>query len=141
MAAPLAVVLLAAFLWPRSRPGGHADAALGRRGGGHCWAASLTLLGPPAWLSRLWSAGGHQPRGLHLVLGASTFLIPRNPDDRYDPDTTWTLGLPLAVTNGAAGRGPRNLVVWWEAMLAATVAGWLVFPEAGEIAKRGARNR
>ncbi len=126
-APPLAMVLLAAFLWPRS----HGRAAtltlvFGVAAGALLWAARWTLLEPPAWFLAPLTRAAINAAACALVLGVGTFVIPQSPYDRYDADTTWTVGwarLPVDQRPRAAG----NLVFWWAVMLVAMVAGWLVF--------------
>ena len=129
VAPPLAVIFLAAFFWPRV----HGRAATftllsGVVAGGLCWAASLTLLDPPAWLLSPLVRAGINLAACALLLVASTFLIPQNAGEMYDPDTAWNLdAMRLPNHERHLGAGPRNLVFWWVVMLAATIAAWVVF--------------
>ncbi len=126
---PLAVVLLAAFFWPRA----HGRAAtwtllLGIAAGGLLWAARWTLMEPPAWLLAPLNARRHQRTGQCNGPGGGN--VPHSPSayDRYDPDTAWNLRWArLPSHQRRLAGGARNAGFWWAVMLAAMIAGWLVF--------------
>jgi SSS family solute:Na+ symporter len=129
VAPPLVVVFLAAFFWPRV----HGRAATftllaGVVTGALCRAAAFALLEPPPWLLSPLVRAGINLVLCVLLLGASTFLIPQNAGEMYDPDTAWNLDAArLPDHERRLGAGHRNLVFWWAVMLAATIAAWLAF--------------
>ncbi|MGO8691005.1 MAG: sodium:solute symporter family transporter [Thermoguttaceae bacterium] len=124
---PLAVVLLAAFFWPRV----HGRAAtftlvFGVVVGALLWAARSALLEPPAWFLAPLTRAAINATACVLALGAGTILIAPSAYEPYDPDTAWNLRwarLPAREQPGAVG----NLVFWWAVMLVATLAVLVVF--------------
>jgi SSS family solute:Na+ symporter len=126
---PLAVVLLAAFFWPRV----HGRAAtftllFGVVLGGLLWAARSALIEPPPWFLSALTRAAINGLACALALAAGTFVIAPSAYEPYDPDTAWNLRwarLPGHEQRRAGG--VRNLVFWWAVMLAATLAAWIVF--------------
>jgi SSS family solute:Na+ symporter len=138
---PLAVVLAAAFFWPRV----HGRAAtftllFGVALGGLLWAARWTLFEPPAWFLAPLMRAAINGLACAAALAAGTVLIPPSAYEPYDPDTAWNLRWALGATAGSsssaetrlgkptvAPRAVGNLVFWWAVMLVATAAAWVVF--------------
>ena len=125
---PLAVVLLAAFFWPRA----HGRAAtwtllLGIAAGGLLWAARWMLMEPPAWLLAPLNAAAINGLASAMVLVVGTFLIPPAPTIATTRTRRGISAGPDCQATRAPGRRPRNAGFWWAVMLAAMIAGWLVF--------------
>jgi SSS family solute:Na+ symporter len=126
---PLAVVLAAAFFWPRV----HGRAAtvallLGIAVGGLLWAATFALLEPPAWFLAPLTRAAINALFCLAVLAAGTFLIPQSAYERYDADTAWNLGWGRLSTREQQEAGALgNVAFWWAVMLVAMLAAGLVF--------------
>jgi len=67
--------------------------------------------------------------GLCLVaLILATLLIPSDPHERYDPDAIWNPGWArLPAHEAVLNRGPRNLMLWWLLMVAASGSLFVIF--------------
>jgi len=67
--------------------------------------------------------------GLCLIaMIASTILLKPDPTERYDPDTIWNpRWARLPAHERELNRGPRNLMLWWLVMVAASGSLFIVF--------------
>ena len=105
---PLAVVLLAAFFWPRL----HGRAAtftlvFGVAVGALLWAARWTLLDPPAWFFAPLTRAAVNVLACALAMAAGTILIAPCRYEPYDPDTAWNFRwarLPAREQTGRRGK-------------------------------------
>lgn len=125
---PVAVVFVVAFFWPRA----HGRAAsttllLGVVAGIALWAVAAWGDEVPAWMMPVLNRAGITMLFSLLILGLTTFAIPQNERELYDPDTTWTPRWSrLPPYEQRLGEGPGNLLVWWGLLVMLTAAVWIV---------------
>ena len=126
---PLAVVLAAAFFWPRV----HGRVATVRC----CWESRWAACSGRPPLRCRSRRRGSWPRSpcaainalfCLAVLAAGTFLIPQSAYERYDADTAWSLGWGRLSTREQQEAGALgNVAFWWAVMVVAMIAAGLVF--------------
>ena len=63
-----------------------------------------------------------------MALVASTYLIRRNANERYDRDAIWNMKWArLPESEKPRNRGGRNLMLWWIGMIAASTSLFIIF--------------
>ncbi len=129
-ASPIAVIFLAAFLWPRA----HGRAATFTLVFGMVTGIVLKVLsvtvGPNgiAWLKPMLNRAGLTWILCLAALIVATKLIQRNPRETYEPEIIWNRKWArLPEAERPRNRGWRNLVFWWIVMLSGSVALFVIF--------------
>ena len=126
---PVAVVALVGFFWPRA----HGRAAtvtlvFGVAAGIMMWVIADAGQVVPEWIRPVLNRAGIGGVLSLVVFGLGTFAIPQNPEELYDPNTTWSLQWSrLPPYEREQGAGPRNLVFWWLVMILVTATAWMMF--------------
>jgi solute:Na+ symporter, SSS family len=130
IAPPICIIYLAAFVWRRP----------------HGRAATFTLLfGLVAGialkvLAETWGPNGIEPLKPLLnraaancllclaVLIVTSYVLPRNPGESYDPDVIWnTRWGRLPASERPLNRGPRNLMFWWVILVVVSTGLFITF--------------
>jgi len=128
-APPIAVIFLAAFLWPRA----HGRAATFTLVFGILSGIALKVTGQTwgqdgiAWLKPLLNRAAVNWAICLIALIIATYLIPS--DNRpYDKDAIWNLKwAKLPETEKSLNRGLRNLMFWWIVMVSVSVGLFVIF--------------
>ena len=126
---PVAVIALVAFFWSRA----HGRAALmalvvGVLAGAGLWFVAAFGEMVPEWMMPVLNRAGLSGAVSFVLLVLSTFIIPQDPDELYDPDTRWSFrGIRLPGHERELGAGPRSLLFWWLVLALLTAAVWVVF--------------
>ncbi len=130
LAPPVSVIFLGAFLWRRA----HGRAATFTLVFGILSGIALKVLGqvwgPEGidWLQPLLNRAAVSWVICLVSLVVSTFVIPQNPHEMYDPDTIWNLRWArLPRHERPLNRGRRNLMMWWLLMIAASAGLFAIF--------------
>ena len=129
-APPISVVFLAAFLWRRA----HGRAATFTLVFGIVMGLAVKLI------AELWGEDGIDSLKPLLnraaltwffclgALIATTYLLPRNSHESYDPDAIWNRNWArLPDPERALNAGPRNLMFWWIVMVGSCTALFVIF--------------
>jgi SSS family solute:Na+ symporter len=130
LAPPIVVVFLAAFLWRRA----HGRSATFTLVFGILCGAGLMVLGKTAWSDDIaWIKPLLNRAAINWVfclaaLVLSTYLIPRNQDESYDPDAIWNARWArLPEQERPRNRGYRNLMFWWLVMVSTSASLFMIF--------------
>jgi len=149
LAPPISVIFLAAFLWPRA----HGRAAtftlvFGILAGAVLWGGTAVITADRVADWAPWLGEGGIQRTAQVIgaispllnraavswflclvaLVLTTFLLPQNPDEMYDPDAIWNLDWArLPAHEQDLNFGPRNLMLWWLIMVVASTSLFVIF--------------
>jgi len=130
LAPPISVIFLAAFLWRRA----HGRAATFTLVFGILSGIALKVLGQTwgpegiTWLQPLLNRAAVNWAVCLVALILSTYIIPQNPRETYDPDTIWNFRWArLPQCERPLNRGRHNLMFWWLAMVAASGSLFVIF--------------
>ncbi len=128
-APPIAVIFLAAFLWPRA----HGSAATLTLVFGIVTGVVLKIYGlygdnAPVWLQPLLNRAAISWGLCFIVLVVLSLLLPGKNQDRYDKDIIWNLQwAKLPVGEKKRSRGTQSLVFWWALVMIASIALFVLF--------------
>jgi len=130
IAPPICIIYLSAFLWRRA----HGRAATFTLFFGLVCGIVLKIL------SVSWGEDGIEPLKPLLNRAAvncilclfflivTSYLIPRNPTESYDPDVIWNRRWGrLPASDLPLNRGGRNLMVWWILLVASSTGLFILF--------------
>ncbi len=131
-APPISVIFLAAFLWRKA----HGRAAVFTLVFGIVIGILLIILTVNlgekvqwiAAISPLLNRAAICWAFCFIALVLSTYLIPRNPQEQYDPDAIWnSRWARLPQSERSLNGGVRNLMFWWIVMMSVSTALFVTF--------------
>ncbi len=125
---PVAVLFLVAFFWSRSHGRAAAMTLFGLLVGLSLWFIAENGEMVPEWLLPVLNRAGLTGAVSLVLLVLGTLVIPQNPQELYDPDTSWCLRWArLPGNESELAEGPRNLLFWWCLVILATAGVWIAF--------------
>jgi len=126
-APPIVVIFLTAFLWTRA----HSRAANITLVFGIIAGIFLKIIGIKfeiQWLMPLLNRAAASWALCLVVMILTTYFIPRNTQEKYDPDVIWNLKWArLPENEKSLNKGGKNLMFWWIVMISLSTLLFVVF--------------